>query len=78
MRDIFIGMEKCLVNDKCEFAYISDRLLRLLGYTRQDLAECLDDSFFNLIHPEDRQRVRAVSYTHLDVYKRQGQCRQRH
>lgn len=58
MRDIFIGMEKCLVNDKCEFAYISDRLLRLLGYTRQDLAECLDDSFFNLIHPEDRQRVR--------------------
>ena len=49
-----------------------------LGYGRQNIASFKGESshqespFMALVTPETNQDVGAVSYTHLDVYKRQA------
>ena len=57
-----------------DITYLHQRMQDLDLYGTIDVAVCALDSLNHLTSAKELQRAvdRAVSYTHLDVYKRQG------
>ncbi|MDJ1651066.1 MULTISPECIES: EAL domain-containing protein [Gordonibacter] len=53
------GYHRCADTPGFEFLYVSERFLRMFGYTREDLVELFDDKFSNMVHPDDRELVAA-------------------
>lgn len=43
-----------------KFTYINDKMLSMLGYTRQEFAKKFDDNFFQMIWHEDKERMIKV------------------
>lgn len=58
MESAFIGTQKCIANEKCEFVHISDKYLRLVGYSRQEIRDQFHNSFFEMVYPEDLDTLR--------------------
>lgn len=51
------GYHRCADSAGFEFLYVSERFLRMFGYTRDELAELFDNKFSNMVHPDDREFV---------------------
>ena len=60
-QDLPGGYYRATLRDGYEFLYISDTLLRMLGYSREEIRNRFDNRLEPMIHPEDRQRVRMES-----------------
>lgn len=58
------GVICCSTDDRLKLLEVSEGFLTMFGYTRKELREKFGDSYFLMIHPEDRQPV-------LDSVRRQ-------
>lgn len=51
----------------CEFLYISNRFLEMLGFTREEIQKEFDGRLINMVHPDDRdgiyQNIRSMNQT---------------
>ena len=61
------GLQKCRLDDACTCLYLSDAFLRMVGYTRQEIRELFEDSFYRLLPPDDATRVRRSINEALDA-----------
>ena len=61
------GLQKCRLDDACTCLYLSDAFLRMVGYTRQEIRELFEDSFYRLLPPDDAARVRRSVNEALDA-----------
>lgn len=61
------GLQKCRLDDACTCLYLSDAFLRMVGYTRQEIRELFEDSFYRLLPPDDAARVRRSINEALDA-----------
>ena len=52
------GYVRCSLEEGLPFLYISERFLRILGWTEEEIREKFDNKFINLVYPEDRDTVR--------------------
>lgn len=55
--DIPSGYHQCYLEDGYPFRHISQRFLDILGFTRDEIKERFQDSFFNMIVEEDRYQL---------------------
>lgn len=56
------GGYHCCENDRgLTFMYISNRFLGILGYNAEEIKARFDNKMMNMIHPDDRERVRAAA-----------------
>ena len=55
---LFIGRQKFLATDACEFVTISDGFLQWIGYTKEEIQQLFHNSFFALMLAEDVPNVR--------------------
>lgn len=53
------GYHRCADTPDFDFLYVSDRFLRIFGFTRKELQERFDNKFMNMVHPDDRHLVSA-------------------
>ncbi len=51
--NILGGYYSCGVDDGYPFLYISDRFLKLVGYTEEEIKSKFDNKFINMVHPLD-------------------------
>ncbi|MDD3192820.1 MAG: diguanylate cyclase [Oscillospiraceae bacterium] len=65
INDIPGGMLKCKNDSQYTILRINDGFLKLIGYTREELSSQFSDSYINLIHPDDRQRIRELTNRQL-------------
>ena len=49
------GMFRCLFDEKLTLKQMNDKFLSMFGYTKEEIAERFDNSFLNMIYPEDRE-----------------------
>lgn len=61
---------RCLYDSQWTMEFISDGCLAVTGYSPEELLYNNKTSFEQVIHPEDRQRVRAATETALSQGKR--------
>lgn len=54
------GYHRCARTEDFDFLYISNRFLEIIGFTREELRTRFDDKFINIIHPDDRDKVRRA------------------
>ena len=52
------GYHHCLDTDEWDFEYISNRFLEIFGYTREEIRQKFDNKYLNMVHPNDRNKVR--------------------
>ena len=57
-QDLPGGYYRAQLTDDYEFLYVSENLLRMLGYTREELRDRFDNKLARMIHPDDLERVR--------------------
>ena len=56
------GGYHCCENDRgLTFMYISNRFLEILGWSAEQIRARFDNKMMNMIHPGDRERVRAAA-----------------
>ncbi|MBW7572213.1 diguanylate cyclase domain-containing protein [Caproiciproducens faecalis] len=51
------GAFRFSADENAEFQFVSDGLLKMLGYTREQFLSTYDHSFYNMVYEEDRLRV---------------------
>jgi diguanylate cyclase (GGDEF)-like protein/PAS domain S-box-containing protein len=51
------GAFRCSSNDKLEFRFISDGLLKIFGYTLDEFYKKFDNSFINIIYEKDSKKT---------------------
>ncbi len=56
-QDLPGGYYRCSLRDGFEFLYLSETLLKMLGYTRKEIADRFGNELIPMIHPKDRERV---------------------
>lgn len=63
------GYHRCADTPDFDFLYISNRFLRMFGFTRQELRERFDNKYINMVHPDDRHLVsaRAIKLEQQDI-----------
>ena len=49
------GYHRCSPEEGYPFLYISDRFLKILGWTREEIGSKFDNKFLNMVHPADRK-----------------------
>lgn len=54
------GYHRCAHTPDYDFLYISNRFLKMFGYSREEIKELFDDKFLNMVHPQDRGRMTAA------------------
>ncbi|MDD3570199.1 MAG: PAS domain S-box protein, partial [Lachnospiraceae bacterium] len=59
------GVQKCTFDEKCEFVYVSQGFIDLIGYSREELHSRFDNRFINTVYHEDVERVQKK----LETYK---------
>ncbi len=52
--DIPGGYHRCSTTDGFKFQFVSDSFLEIVGWTRKEIAEELNNEFINVVAPEDR------------------------
>ncbi|UDN56588.1 GGDEF domain-containing protein [Clostridioides sp. ES-S-0010-02] len=52
------GVQKCTVDEKFEFEFLSDGFVDLFGYTREEIKMQFNNSFYKIIHKDDVERVK--------------------
>ena len=52
------GYHHCMDTDEWDFEYISNRFLEIFGYTREEIRQKFDNKYLNMVHPNDRNKVR--------------------
>lgn len=52
-----VGYHRCADTPDYDYLFMSNKFLRMLGYTRQEIKDLFDDKFKNMIHPDDWNRV---------------------
>ncbi len=52
--DMPAGYYRCSPEPGYPFLFVSDIFLEMLGYTREELEELFDNSFLNMVYPDDR------------------------
>ena len=72
------GVAKIFIGSNISILFANDGYYELIGYTRDEYIALGKRALAKIIHPRDIDRVLSVSYTHLDVYKRQSLDRRFH
>ena len=52
------GMQKCSPDEKGEFLYLSDGFIRMFGYSREEIEQKFQNSFYQIVYPVDLPRVK--------------------
>ncbi len=52
------GVHKCSSDEKGEFIFLSDGFIRMFGYSRKQISEMFQNSFYHTIYKPDRAMVR--------------------
>lgn len=53
------GYHRCAMTEGFPIIYITDRFLKLFGWTKQELKTEFNNKFLNMIHPNDRKLISA-------------------
>lgn len=53
------GMFSCLTDNKLTLLQINKGFQSMLGYTKEEISRCFDNSFWEMIDPRDREGTRA-------------------
>lgn len=61
------GMFRCLFDEELTLLQISDGFLKLLGYTRQQIAQQFHNSFWRMIDPRDRADILERAKRQLEM-----------
>lgn len=54
------GVKKCTADDQCEFMYVSEGFVRMVGYSRDEIKQKFANKFINIVAREDRDKVRKL------------------
>lgn len=54
------GVQKCRLDEACSCIYLSDGFLRMVGFTRDEIRDLFENSFYRLLVPEDVDRVQRT------------------
>ncbi len=55
------GFHRCKIEEGYPFLYIGDSFVRMMGWTREEIAERFDNKFQNMIVTEDKSRVKDLT-----------------
>ncbi|MDO4549036.1 MAG: EAL domain-containing protein [Clostridia bacterium] len=61
------GIFKCAAGEDDQFTYISDTMLDMLGYTREEFVDKFDNRFSNMIYREDRGAALAKIRSDIEI-----------
>ena len=50
---------RCAMTEGFPFIYVTDRFLKLFGWTRQELKTNFNNKFMSMIHPEDKKLIKS-------------------
>lgn len=50
---------RCAMTEGFPFIYVTDRFLKLFGWTRQELKTKFNNKFMRMIHPEDKKLIKS-------------------
>ncbi|MEG2377503.1 MAG: PAS domain-containing protein, partial [Clostridia bacterium] len=59
------GVIQCSSDETCEFIYMSDGFIDMLGYSRTEIRHQFKNSFWNTVHPDDVASIREQIYSNL-------------
>lgn len=51
------GYHRCADTPEYDFIHISNRFLKIFGYTREEIRDKFGDKLVNMIHPDDRKKT---------------------
>lgn len=51
-----VGYHCCADTPDYDFLFVSNKFLKMLGYTRQEIKDLFDDKFRNMVHPADWEK----------------------
>ena len=70
-RELPGGYYRCTDEAGYPFSYLSDMFLHMIGYTRRDIEELFENKFLNLVHPEDRRKMKKKATDMISGRKRE-------
>lgn len=51
------GYHRCSIDEGFPFLYVSDRFLKILGWTRDEIREKFDNKFLNIVYKDDYEKA---------------------
>lgn len=55
------GYHRCAATPEYDFLYISNRFVQMFGYQREEIKELFDNKYLNMVHPDDRKRLKKTT-----------------